>query len=284
MLISKKYLIEVIKQEINLLLEDRDTYFKSTVESVKDFAIRDRGGLEILRGSFYHLITKDHRFSKYVKDAMSAPGVYEELKKIWLPAKQNLINYAQSLNWKHIDDGVWFQFDKPFHGSKPKESGSFKRYLTFKKVTPSDPKLLIQENKKNINLIPHLLYYLNLKQTKGKVSFKISSQFIMNIDHLDNVVIHYKNKDDQPLIDEAVKETGFDLEDRSQFNRLDHGVDTHTSDSMVVAEKCAENILRNKEYFKANLSLDPNSVKYKEAVQAIQDIVVTISLKSSHRN
>lgn len=214
------------------------------------------------------------KFNKELKDKLTA---------IWNGAIDLTKTIGQREGWGFNNNSpAWTQFEKSssVDPSQPRTQ-SYKLYVTF--ARGKDFADFIE----NINKIPNLLLKINSKPTKGKVSFKVANVVVAALQDKDNVVVHFKNKDDESLLEAAIQETGFKEVNRESIDRTRLGVDTadksgkHSSDSQLITEKVMENIITNKNLLLGLLSKPSD---FKQGLSAIETILSGVMKRSSHRN
>lgn len=214
------------------------------------------------------------KFNKELKDKLTA---------IWNNAIEDTKTIGQRKGWGFNNNSpAWTQFEKSssVDPSQPRTE-SYKLYVTF--ARGKDFRDFIE----NINKIPNLLLNINSKPTKGKVSFKVANVVVAALQHKDNVVIHFKNKDDESLLEAAIRETGFKEVNRESIDRTRLGVDAadesgkHSSDSQLITKKVMKNIIINKNLLLGLLSKPSD---FMEGLSAIENILSGVMKGSTHRN
>lgn len=235
----------------------------------------------------------------------------EQITKKYRSLKDKIAAHARSIGWEVAGDTegeAWFQVTKTSSAPYQHGSGNFKTYVTFKK----DPKKDLEGNFdgefwNNLNKLIPLMDAINNSNIKPKnrIGFKIAGKFTAGYIDLDNLVIHYKDKNDEILVDNAIKQAGFSTQDRSQYGRMDKGRDVQgkdgkaKSDSQLVSEEVAKNLLAKKNeiepYFKTyrftrqhyqNLNTTNQPINEKEIKQGFAKVkqeIYSISRSASHR-
>ena len=279
MRLSKQYLKNIIKEELQkvIITENLNNNelksLKSLVPTILSAFKADK--YDGIARSLYDHVTRHHDSYDEVMKMYSNPEEKKKYDAYWDKIKQLMKSICQKYNWEYNDGGAWTQFTKPFQGNYQHGSGNYKRYITFKRG---------KEYYENVSKIQNLLKNINDNKTTGKVSFKISSNFLPGYSHNDNIVIHYKEQSDAAAVEQAVKQTGFSVVDRSTIGRTDTGRDVGSdSDSNVISNKIAENIKNNKDSLLKYLSKPENSSEYMQGISALKHIIDTVMQKSSHR-
>jgi len=178
------------------------------------------GGAQTLSGAAFrkHNIGKDKdKFEQY-------QNKYQQIKKKW---KYEPWSYEQTTSWEF--------FHHPQHDErvKKKSNHNLKRYITL-----SEPK------SQSLGNFDKLLQ--NLTDIPSVFSVKIPLTVDKMIDGVDNIIIYFLDKSDMNEIDNAIKKSGIDEEDRSKFHRSKFGVDrpdeggTNRSDTEHVAKYVAQ--------------------------------------------
>jgi hypothetical protein len=279
MIILSKQLKLIIKEEIQKIINE-NSINNSELKSIKSLvpfilsAFKTDKYDGVARGLYDH-VTRHHDSYDEVMKMYSKPEEKKKYDAYWEKVKQTMKTICQKYNWEYNDGGAWTQFTKPFQGNYQHGTGNYKRYITFKRG---------KEYYDNVSKIQNLLKNINDAKTLGKVSFKISSNFLPGYSHNDNIVIHYKENNDAAAIENAVKQTGFSVVDRASIGRTDTGRDIGTdSDSNIVSNKIAENIKNNKTSLMKYLSQPENSSEYMKGISALKHIIDSVMQKSSHR-
>lgn len=303
----KKLIKEIVKNEIKAILnENRNLHprrmeeLKSIGENAKKVLLNKGGTKEGLQTEVYHYITKFYEeyesldsLRPFDKEGKPNPNFNKNLKQdlqnFWQDTIDNILNQGKSVGWRiNTESPEWTQFDNPKKQTTQrtsKNTANYKLYFTLKRGEN------FQDFLKSARKIPSLLLNINNKPIKGEVSFKISNFIVPALHHMDNIVIHFKNKEDKELLEKAVTDTGFDLVDRGSLGRVSFGVDPVDqggkklgSDSQIVAEKVVDNIISNKNALLNYLSKPSDSKEYRQGLSAIENIISTVSKNSSHRN
>ena len=262
----------LMKGEIAALEEVAEQFLKAAKSNNPD--------PKALTSVIYNFYTKNHEYRDLALRIATAPPEKKKRYVTWYDSVKSTTKASgDKRGWDYSDSGAWTQYTKPFQGQA--DSGNFKRYITFDRG--EDLKAFYE----NYGKIPYLLAYLNEVTTVGKVSFKIATHFSAAIEHKDNVVIHYKNRQDEVAVEDAVKKVGFKMTDRSAIGRTDTGVDAEsTSDSDIVAGLAAKTMLRpdNAPKFLKYLSEPKDSHEYKQGLSLINKYLSDQMELSSHRS
>lgn len=288
MKISKQYLKQIIKEELNLLSEARQ-------QSAAELKSLNKLGLDIyaviskqtipdlvkdgMQNGIYRYITNYHESYDEVMSYNTDPSKKaqkDQIVKWYQNFKNQMKSIAEGLGWEYSDSGMWTQFTKPFQGNYQHGTDNFKEYITFKRG---------KEYYTNLQKLSTLLKVINETPTKGKVSFKIATHFFIGYQQKDNVVIHCKEESDLALIKNKISQVGFDTVDRASLGRSESGVDTGgTSDSDVIAKQVTDEIIKQKAAFLKYLSNPPDSQEFKKGLSGIQALIDAFMERSPHRN
>lgn len=303
----KRLIKEIVKNEIKSILNENKTLHPLRFKQLEKIGEATKRFLEaqkeIEKNTFrstldkliYDYITKFYEEHEAVsplelytdEGTRLNPKFNKELKNkltaIWNKAIDLTKTIGQREGWGFNNNSpAWTQFEKgsSVDPNQPR-TDSFKLYVTF--ARGKDFTDFIENAKK----IPNLLLKINSKPTKGKVSFKVANVVVAALQDKDNVVIHFKNKDDESLLEAAIQETGFKEVNRESIDRTRLGVDTadksgkHSSDSQLITEKVMENIITNKNLLLGLLSKPSD---FKQGLSAIETILSGVMNRSSHRN
>lgn len=236
----------------------------------------------------YDFFTRSHDDHDFVQNALKKENDVNRKKhnEYWKSVIDAISATGDRRGWKKDDTPAWTQFDKPYDKSLPRGGESFKIYLTFKRSSGSSSGRRLDIFFDNCRKLPLLLKHLHEADTVGKVSFKIASQFFFGLGHKDNVVIHFKNRDDVDKIRDAIQRTNFDLVDRESIGRTELGIDSaDDSDSGVISKHLAKALVsdENKAKLMPLISQSKQSPAFNQAINAIYSALISAMKNANHR-
>jgi hypothetical protein len=170
-----------------------------------------------LEDHFYHYLTggvqglgySQYNYSKVDKNKLKDyQQKYQQIKGAW--------NYDEGM-WEYEEGGSYEYFNKKNYRRQSRNHNR-KRYITLRQP-------------KNVEMTKLGILLNNLFSIPSVFSLKVPVFVNQLIDGIDNIVIYYEDQNDESSIEQAIKSSGIQEEDRSQYHRGNYGKDVMNSNT-----------------------------------------------------
>ena len=278
----KNFLLEKLElldsSDITDILKTKawDQVFQKTKQIVSGNEPPRTGDLNILTNSVYEVLTQvpemEEALVKLYGHDLASSSDYKDHNNQYKSLISKIENYVnQSKSWKTENTGAWCHFVKS--GQRSDSTKTFKWYGTLK-VREID----------SIKIVSNVIYEVAKIKTDAEIQIKIPANYGAFIKHIDSIVIHYHDESLKSEIEAIARKFQSYLADRTKLMRTDFGTDDKAygdkgSDSMIIAKKFSDTIVKNFELIKKYF----NEKDEKDVNQILLSIVNKIMLNSTHR-
>lgn len=239
----------------------------------------------LMANTIYDALTENPPARKVVKDLLQDPAKYKQYNDAYKQTLQMINQHVSKLNWTYASNGAWVEWYR--NGITDGVKSDDKTTKSYVSVDP-------QQTWEAIKSLPMLMRYLQNIQTAPEspmIGVKVPTNFGSFFQGIDNIVIHYYDKNATSQIEQAISkfqsDAGLNIVDRSKFGRLNTGKDIRGideydpkggSDSMLVARQVVRNLQANRKIIEPQMQSNPQ-----QAMQIVKQIITQVSQNASHR-
>jgi hypothetical protein len=231
----------------------------------------------------YNGLTTNDKAATAVKSLMADPAKYKQYNDAYKQIIQMLDAHMKTKGWISHSDGAWVEwFRKGITTGQKSDNQTTKMYISIDHSQAFD---VVQK-------LAVLMRHLDSVQTDPAspvIGVKVPVNFGSYFKHVDNIVIHFYDKNAAPQIQQAVaafqREAGVKQVSRDQYGRTEMGKDVRSadpqkggSDTSLVAQQVVRNLDANRKAIEPLLKTNPQ-----QAAQLVTQIISQIMKAASHR-